>query len=92
MEHDKVKVKMIVNCDRQAGNGSAKPPPKFLIGKVVNVTRPLLSWHGYWVDYKGKSYLFAHPELGLDECQCGDCVHIIRNKDEMEKNYLLSRL
>jgi hypothetical protein len=78
-----VKVHKIVDADRAAGYGTAEKPPEFLIGKDVKIKRNLIKWHGYIVEYDGKSYYFAHEELYPGECNCGDCLEIReRFKDE----------
>lgn len=45
------KVKKIINADRVVGYGGVRKPPKYLLGKTIIVTRPLINWNGYWVCY-----------------------------------------
>jgi hypothetical protein len=69
----KAKVKFVVDIDREAGNSSTGPPPKDWVGQEVNVGRPLVGWHAYWVEKDGVKVVMSHAELDLPECKCGTC-------------------
>jgi len=71
------KLNYIVNADRPAGYGKTPPPPKEWKGKELVLGRPLIRFHGYWVELDGAKTVIAHAEVydGTDEqCECGDCI------------------
>jgi hypothetical protein len=45
-----VKVKRVINAERQAGWGTEKPP-FYLKGRIGVITRQLINTDGYWIEF-----------------------------------------
>lgn len=48
---DYVKVVKIIKADRHAGHSIAEKPPNYIKGCVGRITRPLISWNAYYVEF-----------------------------------------